>query len=287
MQNVLCATDFSERSDRALRRAVVVAREAGALLNLVHVVDDDRPRRFVDHEAAEARLLLRQQVATLRTADAVEAEFDVILADPFEGIVRATERQNPKLLVLGPHRRQILRDVFVGTTAERAIRKVACPVLTANSPPVGPYRHVLLTTDLSPASASALRRYLELGLFTGARHSILTVFDVLALWPVMSDTLPKEDRDYHVDIQAAEARRKLGTFAAELNAPAMQAFVRHGETTEANDILKMAEQVQADLVVMATLGKSALARMMLGSVTQQVLQAATIDVLTLPPLRVD
>ena len=71
MQRLLCATDFSERSDRALRRAVLVARAEKAELDLVHVVDDDRPKRLVDHEATDAWALLRQQMATLGSVDGV------------------------------------------------------------------------------------------------------------------------------------------------------------------------------------------------------------------------
>lgn len=287
MQKLLCATDFSERSDRALRRAMLVAREENAVLDLVHVVDDDRPKQFVDHDATGARALLRQQVATLGSVDGVQGESDVILAEPFEGIVRTTEERRPDLLVLGPHRRQFLRDAFVGTTSERVIRKVACPVLSVNGPPVGPYFQILLTTDLSEASKAAVQRYLGLGIFASANHAILTVFDVLALRLAMSDTLPKEDRDYHVASEAAEAQRNVAILASKLGHSSLQIMVRHRETTVANEILKAAEQMQADLVVMATQNTGGLARMMLGSVTQQVLQNAKIDVLTLPPPRVE
>lgn len=47
-QTLLVATDFSTRSDRALRRAVLLAKQYTAGLVLVHVVDDERPRRFVN-----------------------------------------------------------------------------------------------------------------------------------------------------------------------------------------------------------------------------------------------
>ncbi|MDP4033983.1 MAG: universal stress protein [Pseudorhodobacter sp.] len=61
----MLATDFSERSDRALRRAVLIARESGARIDLVHVVDDDQSRRIVDHEAADARQLLSNLARSL------------------------------------------------------------------------------------------------------------------------------------------------------------------------------------------------------------------------------
>ena len=72
--------------------------------------------------------------------------------------------EKPDLLVLGPHRRRIFRDIFIGTTVERTIREADCPVLMANAAPVGPYRHVLLSTDLSEGSRDAMATYLFLNL---------------------------------------------------------------------------------------------------------------------------
>src|SRR5690606_41997888 len=60
------------------------------------------------------------------------------------------------------------RDVFVGTTAERTIRSVECPVLMVNATPAGQYRHVLQTTDLSVPSRDGLQRFQNLGLGKGA-----------------------------------------------------------------------------------------------------------------------
>ena len=47
MKTILVATDFSPRSDRALRRAILIARRQGATLVLAHVIDDDRQERLV------------------------------------------------------------------------------------------------------------------------------------------------------------------------------------------------------------------------------------------------
>lgn len=195
MKKILVATDFSERSDRALRRAVLLAREFDAGLALVHVVDDDQPRRIVETETEEAKALLRQMAATLRNVDGVACETRVLLASPFAAIVQEVTDTSPDLLVIGPHRRQVLRDVFIGTTAERVIRSVDCPVLMVNAPPAGSYRHILQTTDLSDSSRDALRRFLALGIGEQTQNSLLHVFNAPALRLVMGHTLPKDNRD--------------------------------------------------------------------------------------------
>ncbi|WP_292420537.1 universal stress protein [Mesorhizobium sp.] len=58
---ILAATDFSTRSQRALRRAGLLARNVAAELTLVHVVDDDQPSAIVRLETREAEDILQNK----------------------------------------------------------------------------------------------------------------------------------------------------------------------------------------------------------------------------------
>jgi nucleotide-binding universal stress UspA family protein len=281
MRRIMLATDFSERSDRALRRAVLIARAHGAELDLIHVVDDDRPRRIVDHETRDARRLLSALARSLGSVDRLVCQTHVVLSDPFAGIVKTAAETRPDLLILGPHRRQILKDAFVGTTAERTIRSVSCPVLMVNGPPVAPWRHALLTTDLSERSSIALARFVDLGLAVDARGTVLHIFDAPALQLAMSGSLSREDRVSHVEDHRAQALRDLAHFMSDHPTLNAERVVRHHETKTSFEILKAAEELNADLIVVSAHAKGPLARFFLGSVTQQVLEAATVDVLVM------
>lgn len=283
MKRIMFATDFSERSDRALRRAVILARAHDAVLEIVHVVDDDRPRRIVDHEANDARQLLGELSRSLKDLDGVSCSTQIVQDDPFAGIGKAVGKAMPDLLVIGPHRRHILRDAFVGTTAERTIRTASCPVLMVNGPPVGPWRHMLQTTDLSETAERALKRFIGLGLGVGARSSVLTVFDAPALRLAMSDSMGKEGQEDYLNDLRTDARQSLAAFIARLGIEQAEKVVRPEETTVANEILMAAEELKADLIVVAISGKGAVARMVLGSVAGQVLKDARCDVLAIPP----
>jgi len=285
MKTIMVATDFSERSDRALRRATFLARQFEAAILLVHVVDDDQPRRIVDAERDEATTLLRQMAATLRDLDGVSCETRIILASPFVGIAQAVADTAPDLLVIGPHRRQVLRDVFVGTTAERTIRSVDCPVLMVNATPAGQYRHVLQTTDLSDGSRNALLRFQALGLADHARMSLLHVFDAPALRLAFSHSIPQDDQTYYLEDEQRDAARDLALFLSSTDLGRPRQIVRHEATSAPHEILKVAGEKQADLIVMSTHGRSGLAKMLIGSVTEQVLRTAQIDVLAIPPQR--
>jgi nucleotide-binding universal stress UspA family protein len=284
VKTLMVATDFSERSDRALRRATLLARQSGASLSLVHVVDDDQPERIVAVERVEAERLLAELVQTVRQTDGIPCEAEVILADPFEGIVRAVAAQEPDLLVIGPHRRQVLHDVFVGTTAERTLRAVTCPVLMANAPPVGSYRRALIATDLSETSATAARAFLSCGIGGGCRLALVHAFEALALDLAASPVIPSVARQAYLEEARSNALRDLQAFAHSAGLDGADLRLRRRQGSAAGEILLLADEEQADLVVVGTRGRSGAATIFLGSVAEAVLRWATSDVFAVPHL---
>lgn len=282
MKSIMLATDFSERSDRALRRAVLLAGQSGATLKVVHVVDDDQPRRIVDLEKELAESLLRDVRVTMRDVDGIECTTDVVCAAPHRGIAQSVAQFRPDLLVVGPHRRQALRDVFVGTTAERTIRSVDCPVLMANAPPLGPYRRALLTTDFSDDAGHAAHVFVTLGLAQRMRVAMLHVFNVPELHLALSHMMGPDERASIIADQRKIAARNLSALAGCAEMSKADQFLRHAKRRPAQEILSMAKMERIDLIVVGTHGKSVLSRVFLGSVAEEVLRAADCDVLAVP-----
>ena len=151
------ATDFSTRSHRALRRAGLLARECDAELTLVHVVEDDQPRSLVELERREASKFLDEQIHSLAELKRCPMQLFARSGTAFDGILQTAKISSADLIVMGSHRRQLLRDVFVGTTIERVIRIGTYPVLMVNNAVDHPYEKVLVATDMSEVSAWAIR----------------------------------------------------------------------------------------------------------------------------------
>ncbi|TNF19367.1 MAG: universal stress protein [Rhodobacteraceae bacterium] len=285
MKTILVATDFSERSDRAVGRAAHLARQSGARITLVHVVDDDQPGRIVAVERDEAQDLLDRLAARLAEDEGLDCATRVALASPFVGIADTVAEMAPDLLVLGPHRRQVLGDIFVGTTAERTIRSVRCPVLMANAVSQKPYGHILQTTDLSARSRDALRRFAALDLGATARTTLLHVYDTPALRLAMRHVLSQRDQAQYVEDEHDDALLHLAGFAAATGLAGIAQVARHNESVASKEILQAAASMQADLIVLSTNSRSGLSRMLIGSVSEQVLRASPVDVLVMPPRR--
>jgi len=279
------ATDFSERSDRAIRRATLLAQTFGASLTLIHVIDDDQPRRILRAEQQAVEAFLGEQTRSLREIDGLACTSRIVLGDPFEGITQAAREDEADLLIIGPHRRQVLKDVFVGTTAERTIRASERPVLMANGVPAGPYRRILLAVDLSGCSGDAVHAVQNLGLNAKAAVSVVHIFDApasgLMYWS-------SSDEDRIKDYLAQEEERASGELAAfltDFNLGPVQQILRPDETSVAHIICATAREASADLIVVGTRGRTGIAKTLLGSVAAEVLRSSDRDVLAVPPSR--
>ena len=154
---ILAATDFSTRSNRALRQAGLLAQPANAQLHIVHVVDDDQPEELVRMETREAERVLNEQTGAMPELAGVPTRPMVVTGDPFDGILRTAADVNADLIVMGSHRKQLLLDIFIGTTIERVIRKGPFPVLMVNNEAQRRYEKVVAPVDMSDPSADALR----------------------------------------------------------------------------------------------------------------------------------
>jgi universal stress protein E len=88
--------------------------------------------------------------------------------DAFQVIGDEAQSRTVELIVFGAHRRQLLRDVFVGTTVERVVRTAERPALMANGRTGERWSKVIIAIDLSEHSAAAARTARRLGLLDGA-----------------------------------------------------------------------------------------------------------------------
>ncbi|MBS3824525.1 MAG: universal stress protein [Wenzhouxiangellaceae bacterium] len=282
MRRILVATDFSSRSEQALRRAALLASASGAKLDLVHAIDPDRPRELVTAEAGLSRDLLDEQRSLLRDRHGINARSHLYEGEPFQGIGKALEELQPDLLVLGAYRRRLLQDTFVGTTAERAIRRSPRPVLMVNAEARDPYTHVLAAVDLSEHSARALRTMATLGLNRDAAVSVAYAFDAPGTGFLTLGTMSKaEIRSYLAEEQALAAR-ELDAFLAKANFGRVQRIVRQIESTDVAAIGAIATELAADLLVIGA--GSGHARMLLGSTALELLATSSRDVLIVPRL---
>jgi nucleotide-binding universal stress UspA family protein len=207
----------------------------------------------------------------------------VVLGDPAEALAGEAAREGAAIIVLGPHRRRLIRDIFVGTTGERVIRAATTPVLSVHAEPAAPWRRMLLALDGSPASTAAVAAVRSLGLVDP--HHVTAV--VVAEAPAVA--MLRRSGASAAEIAAAEAmqrREALATLAAALPGggfPCAREVLPDDAGSVADALCRGAARLGCDVIAMGTRGSGGIAGFALGSVAAAVLARATVDVLVVPP----
>jgi nucleotide-binding universal stress UspA family protein len=281
---ILAATDFSTRSNRALRQAGLLAQSRNVKLSVVHVVDDDQPEELIRMEEREADRVLREQVKSMPELRGVEAHSMVARGDPFDGILRAATKMQADLIVMGPHRKQLLLDIFTGTTIERVIRKGTFPVLMVNHEAQRTYNNVVAPIDISDASANALRVALSAGLISDQRGTLLHGFLALGKRKMFVAGSDQTSVDNYVASERKRTVQELESFLVA-NGFNRQWPLRIEEGEPIDVISRVVSEMRPDLLVMGTRGRSGLLKAFIGSVTEAALRSLNVDILAVPPVK--
>jgi universal stress protein E len=279
---ILVATDFSTRSQRALRRAGLLARERSAKLTLVHVVEDDQPRSLIELERREASKFLDEQIHSLDELRGVRCSFLLGSGAAFDGILQTARISSADLIVMGSHRRQLLRDVFVGTTVERVIRSGIYPVLMVNNAVDHPYRKVLAATDMSEVSAWAIRVGETLGMNDKADLTLVHAFSALTGGKMSLADARASSIDAYVDEERRRANADLSAFI-EANKFGTAKWSRYVELGSPFAVIsRVVQEKMPDLLILGTHSRSGVQKFFLGSVAEEALRSLDVDILVVP-----
>lgn len=280
---ILAATDFSTRSNRALRQAALLAQSDDSLLFMVHVVDNDQPDDLVRMEQREAERILREQMGAMPEIRWTHARPMVIPGDPFDGILQAAAEIQPDLIVMGSHRKQLLRDIFIGTTVERVIRKAALPVLMVNHEAQRRYERILAPTDMSDISANALHVARSIGML-GDGATLVHAFTALAKGKMSVAGVDRDSIADYIEGERRQASNELAAFLIANDLQGLQWRLRVEDGSPMEIISRAVTDIEPDLMVMGTHGRSRLIKALIGSTTEEALRSLNVDILVVPSL---
>jgi nucleotide-binding universal stress UspA family protein len=298
IRRILCPIDFSDFSRRALDHAVAVARWYESTVTVLHVFSPMPVAAFgpgpVSFEPIVLTAADREQLFadTKEFAAAEGAPGIAIEAVLREGntsveILEQATSMDADLLVIGTHGRSGFERLVLGSVAEKVLRKAQCPVLTVprrlpDAVPSGPvlFKRILCAVDFSECSMHALTYAVSLA---QEADGCLTVVHVLAPEFVGQIGIGEE----HVSLAALQrqheaAARHLLEKAVPQEARAYckaESMLRRGKPWR--EILQVASDRQAELIVMGIHGRGAADLLFFGSTTHHVVRQAVCPVLTL------
>jgi nucleotide-binding universal stress UspA family protein len=273
---ILLATDLSARGDRALDRALQLARELGTQLIVLHVMESHAtPARLTtpvwrrlstDHKA----LAERELAEDLAAAD-VSTEVVVVSGDPLTRILETADSYGCSLIVTGTARDETLGRLLLGTTVEKLARQARQPVLVVKTRPRKPYHDVLVATDFSPGSRQALRAALQL--VPDANLTLFHAYDV----PFQGKTVPDDAITRSFYKGAEQSAREFTAETPELAGLTPNIVLEPGQPETV--LSEYSFNHRSDLVVTGTHGRTGILRTAIGSVAERLLESLPSDVL--------
>ncbi|PKO53458.1 MAG: hypothetical protein CVU26_04690 [Betaproteobacteria bacterium HGW-Betaproteobacteria-2] len=280
---ILLATDFSERSENAAQRVLLLESAGVKELRLLHVLSGtllDELKHLVSkgvsarlREAMQQKLI--EQATKLQTATGLNVECNLEIGRPHAVIIQQG-KETDSLIVVGAHASAV-RDWVQGSMLERLLGGSQQPMLVVRQPAKTPYRRVLVPVDFSPCSAAAVEAAMKL-----APQAEITLLHVSAL--------PFESKLRFAGISEAEmteyrltcrqgAEREMDSFMQGLtmHSKPLVSRLEYGNAPEV--ILEMVDREASDLIVMGRYGKSGIGQMLLGSVTEYVATTSDRDIM--------
>ena len=264
---VLAPFDLSSQSLNAAWRGALVARDLAAPLRLLHVQEGG--------DAAAARDAVQQLARDIGRHFGRVVEVELRTGDPLSEAVHAA--RDAAVVVIGSPRGNPLRELVLGTQAERLIRLCRVPVLLVKRPAAGAYRKVLAAAELGPSARAVAAAAARLS--RDPRVEVLHALDVRDEIGMRACDVPEAVVRTLRQRAAERARRALHDLLA-VDFPGAWPAVGFGDAAAA--VLAREQALRADLLVVGKRQRALLADFFLGSVTQRVLASARADVLVLP-----
>jgi nucleotide-binding universal stress UspA family protein len=278
MKRILVPTDFSKTAQIAVETAAEIARKAGAELILLHVVEDSSGGSYnVEGEvpynvSSEDKLFMMKLIERARKQLAKQAEDSKLidvkvktllrLGTPFHGMQTIITEQKVDLVVMGTSGKGIAEEMIIGSNTEKVVRQAHCPVLTLHKKPASSdYKNIVYATSLNEDEevfSRIVRKTQQL--YDGTIHL------------VHINTPANFQRDVVV-------RKYMQDFAKRLQLKNFTINI-FNDRTEEEGIIYFADFINADLIAMATHGRTGFAHVLSGSIAEDVVGHSRRPVLT-------
>jgi nucleotide-binding universal stress UspA family protein len=270
-RNILACIEDAEQDTHLLVHIGPIARAAETQqIHLLHVVPEGNEAVLTP----EAMLSLASQHIQGHGGETVTA--DVVAGSPLLEILRYAMDKDIDLIVIG---RQAVTDNIEheATLPKRVTRKATCSVLTL---PIGAQpqaSRILVPVRDSECSANALESACDIASVVGATVCALNVFLVTAGYERVGTTLEE-----HTELLRQGAEKDCHRLLERID--------NHGVTVDCicvadlysrpvPIILDQYQRQSADLLVIGARGRSGVAGVLLGKVTEQLIEQSTIPVL--------
>ena len=271
MKKILVPTDFSKESEYALKVAAKLAKTYGSEIHLVHLLD--LPIQEVDPLSSPSELpaamffmeLANKKLESLMTRDylnGLKLHVTIKPGNPLNGIMSVCKKNKISIVIMGSHGSTGIREVFIGSIAEKVVRHSEIPVMVVKKDHSNfSVKQIVFASDFKKESKHTYKEVIEIAKLFKAKIHLLMV------------NTPTNFKT------TSEANKRIQEFVKGIAFKNFTINIYNDESIEAG-ILNFAGEIKADLIGISTHGRQGLSHFINGSLSEDLVNHATRPVVT-------
>jgi len=279
MRTILVPFDFSDEATHALNFAQQLAIKAKCKLKVVHIVEVPTTQSFstmgemnLDStpvnqiymiELVEKRKRQLQELEEKHKDQPYHFKTRMTFGNPYAGISTEIAEIKADLVVMGSKGSSGIEEVLIGSNTEKVVRYSTCPVITVKQPAdADQIKKIIFASDFSKENGMVIQRIRDLQQLLGASLTLVKVNT-----PSFFET-------------SKDSRSKINEFVNTHGLDESQVVI-YNSTSEEVGIIEYAEESNADMIAMATHGRTGFMHLLSGSIAEDVVNHAKRPVWTM------
>ena len=272
MKKILVPIDFSKPSEYAAKLAAKMAKKTNSEIHLLHMIEI--PSGIVDMGGGANFSIPESMLYIRKVRDKMldwKQEFfpknenvkhAIRFQNPFEGIRDYTKKSGIDLITMGTKGHTDLEEFLIGSNTEKVVRNSEVPVLVTkkNDDNFKP-KNIVFASSFKPDKNKAFERFLDFAKDLDSKIHLLKI------------NTPKKFEN------TEESKQKIETFISKYNVPKYSINVYNDNSIE-QGILNFSKNIEADVIALATHGRSGLSHIFNGSITKHLSKSSIKPMLT-------
>ncbi|MBL7833576.1 MAG: universal stress protein [Cyclobacteriaceae bacterium] len=279
MKKILVPTDFSKPAQIAVDVAADIAKKAGAEVTFLHVIEEVTGGSFNVEGQMDLDGSMEEKLFTLALIKKAKKQMEALLSSPqlegvkvksqlrvgtpFHGMRTIITENKVDLVVMGTAGHSQMQEMIIGTNTEKVVRHAKCPVLTVQKKPgKTDFKNIVYATALSKDEEP----------FAAVLKQMQGLYEDSVVHLVRVNTPGNFQRDVVVKKQMQEFAKKQMLKKYTINI--------FNDLREEEGIIYFADSINADMIAMATHGRTGFAHVLAGSIAEDVVGHSKRPVLT-------
>jgi nucleotide-binding universal stress UspA family protein len=292
-KSILVTIDFSEYSKTALDICLGASRCMKTKLYVLHTIEKfphDYRHLLSGTTHADMKQKLEEDAIDKIKAmipDEIRETGDIIpmvrFGKPFLEIIQVAKEENVDLLVVGTHGRAGVDRVMLGSVAERIVRKAGCPVMVIKGRKYTSFKRIIVPIVFSDCARKALEYAIATARSHNSRLTILHVYEESFVEPYVNAANSEEEAEKIMKEIEWANETKYDEFLKTIDLRGVEYDKLLIKGIPETEIVEVAMEQQADLVVMGTHGRAGIMHILIGSTAEEVVRAVHCDIIILKP----